>query len=181
MGDANVVSVPRTGCVVGVFDLFHVGHIDVLERARRHCDRLVVAVLSDEWALDAWGARPFVPLPERARIVEHLRCVDEVISVDELIPASETIVTSETIAPSEMAALSEMAASEMVAVGDVRPPWLTGVQTVFAASAMDGVLSAAELDRIPPALLTILPAGRTSRSPILRAAIDQRQSRSSVA
>ncbi|WP_344231700.1 adenylyltransferase/cytidyltransferase family protein [Kribbella hippodromi] len=165
-----MVSVPRTGCVVGVFDLFHVGHIDVLERARRQCDRLVVAVLSDEWALDAWGARPFVPLPERAQILEHLRCVDEVISVDEVVP------------PGEVATASEMAGtSEIVAVGDVLPEWLTGVHTVFAASAMDGVLSVAELDRMPPALLTILPAGRTSRSPILRAAIDQRQSRSSVA
>jgi len=54
----NGISRPRTGCVAGVFDLFHVGHVDVLERARRHSDRLVVAVLSDEWAMAAWGARP---------------------------------------------------------------------------------------------------------------------------
>ncbi|NIK60611.1 adenylyltransferase/cytidyltransferase family protein [Kribbella shirazensis] len=141
--------VTRTGCVVGVFDLFHVGHVDVLERARRHSDRLVVAVLSDEWALDAWGGRPFVPLLERAQILEHLRCVDEVIAVD-----------------------------------DVRS-WLTGaagVQTVFAASAADGVLGPEdfdELDGIPAGLITVLPSGRGSRSPILRAAIDQRQSRSS--
>lgn len=146
MGDGRL---PRIGCVAGVFDLFHVGHVDVLERARRHCDRLVVAVLSDEWALNAWGGRPFVPLPERAQIVEHLRCVDEVVAVD-----------------------------------DVRPDWLTGVlgvQTVFAASAADGVLGVAELDGVPAGLITVLPAGRGSRSPILRAAIDQRQSRRSVA
>ncbi len=140
------VRVPRLGCVAGVFDLFHVGHIDVLERARRHCDRLVVAVLSDDWALDAWGGRPFVPLLERAQIVEHLRCVDEVVVVD-----------------------------------DVRSGWLTavlGVQTVFAAGT-DGVLGVDELAGIPAGLITVLPAGRGSRSPILRAAIDQRQSRSS--
>ena len=124
----------RIGCVAGVFDLFHVGHVDVLERARRACDRLVVGVLTDEWALDAWGARPFVPLVERAQILENLRCVDEVVVVD-----------------------------------GVRPEWLTDV------------LGVDELDGIPPALITVLPAGRGSRSPILRAAIDQRQSRSSVA
>ncbi|WP_405065747.1 adenylyltransferase/cytidyltransferase family protein [Kribbella sp. NBC_01510] len=139
----------RIGCVAGVFDLFHVGHVDVLERARRACDRLVVGVLTDEWALDAWGARPFVPLVERAQILENLRCVDEVVVVD-----------------------------------GVRPEWLTDVlevRTVFAASRLDGVLGVDELDGIPPALITVLPAGRGSRSPILRAAIDQRQSRSSVA
>ena len=142
-------SVPRTGCVAGVFDLFHVGHLDVLERARQLCDRLVVAVLSDDWALEAWGGRPFVPLLERAQILEHLRCVDEVVAVD-----------------------------------DVQPGRLTGVlgaQTVFAASGADGVLGVAELAGVPAGLVTVLPAGRGSRSPILRAAIDQRQSRSSVA
>jgi cytidyltransferase-like protein len=150
VGDVSVGSVemvPRVGCVAGVFDLFHVGHVDVLERARRRCDRLVVAVLSDDWALDAWGGRPFVPLLERAQIVEHLRCVDEVVAVD-----------------------------------DVRSEWLTGVlkvQTVFAAVGADGVLGVEELDGIPAGLVTVLPAGRGSRSPILRAAIDQRQSRSS--
>jgi cytidyltransferase-like protein len=146
-GSSGALGAPRVGCVAGVFDLFHVGHVDVLERARRHCDRLVVAVLSDDWALGAWGGRPFVPLLERAQIVEHLRCVDEVVAVD-----------------------------------DVRPEWLTGVlgaRTVFAASGTDGVLGVEELDGIPAALITVLPAGRGSRSPILRAAIDQRQSRSS--
>ncbi|MEV5962676.1 adenylyltransferase/cytidyltransferase family protein [Kribbella sp. NPDC051952] len=137
---------PRIGCAVGVFDLFHVGHVDLLERARRVCDRLVVGVLTDEWAVDAWGARPFVPLTERVQILEHLRCVDEVVVV-EGVPAA----------------------------------WLTGVHTVFAASRLDGVLGVEELAGIPAELITVLPAGRGSRSPILRAAIDQRQSRSSVA
>ncbi|HET6742944.1 MAG TPA: adenylyltransferase/cytidyltransferase family protein, partial [Kribbella sp.] len=81
MGERTLL---RIGCVAGVFDLFHVGHVDVLQRARRQCDRLVVGVLSDDWALDAWGARPFVPLLERAQIVEHLRCVDEVVAVDDV-------------------------------------------------------------------------------------------------
>jgi hypothetical protein len=52
---------------------------------------------------------------------------------------------------------------------------------VFAASGTDGVLGADELDGIPAGLVSTLPAGRDSSSQILRAAIDQRQSRSSVA
>jgi cytidyltransferase-like protein len=139
----------RVGFLAGVFDLFHVGHLDVLGQARQACDRLVVGVLTDDWAIDAWGARPFVPLVERAQILEHLRCVDEVVVVD-----------------------------------GVQPDWLTGVlgvQTVFAASGTDGVLGVDELDGTPGELVSVLPAGRGSRSPILRAAIDQRQSRSSVA
>ncbi|MEU8222850.1 adenylyltransferase/cytidyltransferase family protein [Kribbella sp. NPDC048915] len=146
MGGA-VGELPLVGCVAGTFDLFHVGHIDVLERARRHCDRLVVAVLSDDWAAAAWGGRPFVPLLERAQIVQHLRCVDAVVAVDDLAPG-----------------------------------WLSAVpevRTVFAATGTDGVLGAAELTGVPATMLTVLPAGRESRSTILRAAIDQRQSRSS--
>jgi glycerol-3-phosphate cytidylyltransferase len=138
--------VPRIGFLAGVFDLFHIGHLDVLRRARKACDRLLVAVLTDEWAVDAWGARPYVPLVERTQILEHLRCVDEVIVVD-----------------------------------DVRTEWPSGVQTVFAATGVDGVLGVDELCKVPAGLVSVLPAGRGSRSPILRAAIDQRQSRSSVA
>lgn len=137
----------RIGYLTGVFDLFHIGHLDVLEQAQQQCDRLVVGVLTDDWALEAWGARPFVPLVERRQILEQLRCVDEVVVVEEA-------------------------------------GWLTnvlGARTVFAADGTDGVLAADELDGIPAELISELPARRESRSQILRAAIDQRQSRSSVA
>jgi cytidyltransferase-like protein len=136
----------RVGCLIGVFDLFHVGHLDVLERAKQQCDHLVVGVLTDDWAVDAWGARPFVPIVERAQILEQLRCVDEIVVVDGVEAAHEF---ADAI--------------------------------VFAADGMDGVLGPDELDGVPPRRVSVLTAGRGSRSQILRAAIDQRQSRSSVA
>lgn len=140
----------RIGYLTGVFDLFHVGHIELLELARRECDQLVVGVLSDEWAEDAWRIRPFVPLVERAQILEQLRCVAEVVPVD-----------------------------------GIDPDWLTaelGVRIVFAADGTDGVLGSDEFaGLLPGELVSALPPVRGSRSQILRAAIDQRQSRSSVA
>jgi glycerol-3-phosphate cytidylyltransferase len=63
----------------GVFDLFHVGHLDLLRRAESDCDRLVAGVLTDELAEALLGARPVVPLIERMEIVGHCRHVDEVV------------------------------------------------------------------------------------------------------
>lgn len=77
---------PSIGYAVGVFDLFHVGHLDVLAAARRHCDRLVVGVLTDEWAERIHGVRPVVPLLERQQIVQRLRTVDVAVVVDHTFP-----------------------------------------------------------------------------------------------
>lgn len=77
---------PSIGYAVGVFDLFHVGHLDVLAAARRHCDRLVVGVLTDDWAERLHGVRPVVPLTERQQIVHRLRMVDVAVVVDHTIP-----------------------------------------------------------------------------------------------
>ena len=67
----------------GVFDLFHVGHLDLLRRAEAGCDRLVVGVLADELAAELHGVRPVVPLIERMEIVRNVRHVDEVVAVTE--------------------------------------------------------------------------------------------------
>ena len=67
---------PLVGYVPGAFDLFHVGHLNVLRQAREHCDVLVAGVVSDEVLELAKGARPFVPLEERLAIVDALRFVD---------------------------------------------------------------------------------------------------------
>ncbi|NNM46670.1 adenylyltransferase/cytidyltransferase family protein [Knoellia koreensis] len=67
------------GYVPGVFDLFHVGHLNILRMAREHCDWLIAGVVTDDKALRAKGKRPVVPLEERAAILEHVTLVDEVV------------------------------------------------------------------------------------------------------
>lgn len=69
----------RTGYAPGVYDLFHIGHLNILRLARQHCDRLIVGVVSDEMAELAKGRRPVIPVQERIEIVRALRIVDEAI------------------------------------------------------------------------------------------------------
>lgn len=67
------------GYVPGVFDLFHVGHLRIIERSRERCDRLVVGVVTDEVAMRSKGRRPVEPLHDRMEIVAAIRHVDEVV------------------------------------------------------------------------------------------------------
>ncbi len=69
----------RIGFAPGVYDLFHIGHLNILREARRHCDRLVVGVTSDDLVKRLKGRPPVVPLAERLAIVESLRCVDRAV------------------------------------------------------------------------------------------------------
>ncbi|GEA85842.1 MAG: adenylyltransferase/cytidyltransferase family protein [Cellulomonas sp.] len=68
----------RVGYAPGAYDLFHVGHLNILRRAREHCDFLIAGVVSDEMLEQARGRRPVVPLVERMEIVEHIAFVDAV-------------------------------------------------------------------------------------------------------
>jgi glycerol-3-phosphate cytidylyltransferase len=75
---------PRVGYAPGVYDLFHVGHLNLLSRASDLCDRLVAGVVSDELATRAKGRPPVIPLPERLEIVRSIRFVHEAIA--EVLP-----------------------------------------------------------------------------------------------
>jgi glycerol-3-phosphate cytidylyltransferase len=66
------------GYAPGAYDLFHVGHLNILKHASQHCDRLIAGVVSDEMLLQAKGRLPVVPLAERLEIVRSLRFVDDV-------------------------------------------------------------------------------------------------------
>lgn len=69
----------KIGYTTGVFDLFHVGHLNVLKRAKLECDYLIVGVTSDELCMSAKNKKPIIPFNERMEIVEHIKFVDEVV------------------------------------------------------------------------------------------------------
>jgi glycerol-3-phosphate cytidylyltransferase len=66
------------GYAPGAYDLFHIGHLNLLKHAAEHCDVLVAGVVSDEMLLQTKGRLPVVPLAERMEIVRNLRFVDAV-------------------------------------------------------------------------------------------------------
>ena len=70
---------PVIGYTSGVYDLFHIGHLRLLERARAQCDRLVVGVSTDEVVREYKGHSPIIPFEERVAIVKAIRYVDEVV------------------------------------------------------------------------------------------------------
>jgi glycerol-3-phosphate cytidylyltransferase len=76
------------GYVPGAYDMFHVGHLNILRRAREHCDHLIAGVVTDEVLEQVKGRRPVVPHEERLEIVQALSFVDEAVpdvSTDKLV------------------------------------------------------------------------------------------------
>lgn len=67
------------GYTTGVYDLFHIGHLNVLRRAKEQCDFLIVGVTTDELSESKKGKRPVIPYEERSAIVEALKFVDMVV------------------------------------------------------------------------------------------------------
>ena len=81
MTNSKGQAVTRTvGYAGGAFDLFHIGHLNILKQAKSHCDYLIAGVMSDEMLLVTKGALPVVPLSERLEIVRHIACVDEAVA-----------------------------------------------------------------------------------------------------
>lgn len=74
----------KTVITFGTFDVLHVGHTRILERARALGDRLVVGVSSDALNVEKKGRKPIYPEEERMEIVRCLRCVDEVFLEESL-------------------------------------------------------------------------------------------------
>ncbi|MGO3152268.1 MAG: adenylyltransferase/cytidyltransferase family protein [Galactobacter sp.] len=68
----------RIGYAAGAFDLFHVGHLNLLRQARAGCDKLVAGVVSDEMLRQVKGIEPVVPTEERCEILRHIDLVDQV-------------------------------------------------------------------------------------------------------
>lgn len=71
----------KIGITVGVFDLFHVGHLNLLERCKSMCEHLIVAVCQDDYVTQIKHKQPVYNANDRMRILGALRVVDEVIPV----------------------------------------------------------------------------------------------------
>lgn len=69
----------KIGYTTGVFDLFHIGHLNILKRAKLECDYLIVGITTDELALSAKNKKPVIPFTERMEIIESIKFVDEVV------------------------------------------------------------------------------------------------------
>ena len=69
----------KIGYTTGVFDMFHIGHLNVLKNAKEQCDYLIVGVSTDDLAKSYKLKNPVIPYEERAAIVSSIKYVDQVI------------------------------------------------------------------------------------------------------
>jgi cytidyltransferase-like protein len=139
------------GLLVGVFDLFHVGHLDALQQAAARCDRLVVGVASDDLAARVTGRDPFVPERERVEIVSAVRGLAGVVVLE--------------------------AATLGRAVDEIAPDALFLAEGDEAAALVVRRLG----DTPQPARVELLPRMRSTASTAVRAALEPAVARSSVA
>lgn len=67
------------GYTTGVFDMFHIGHLNILRRAKEQCDYLIVGVSTDGLVKSYKSHLPVIPYEQRAAIVSAIKWVDEVV------------------------------------------------------------------------------------------------------
>lgn len=78
----------KIGYTTGVFDLFHIGHLNILKNAKEQCEYLIVGVSTDELVQTYKHKTPIIPFAERKAIVESIKYVDKVVpqtSMDKLV------------------------------------------------------------------------------------------------
>lgn len=70
----------KLGYTTGVFDMFHVGHLNILKRSKALCDRLIVGVSTDELVQSYKNKTPVIPFKNRCEIIASVKYVDEVVA-----------------------------------------------------------------------------------------------------
>lgn len=70
----------KVGFTAGVYDMFHIGHLNLLRSAKAHCEKLIVGVSSDELVTSYKGRSPVISFAERMEIVKSIRYVDGVVA-----------------------------------------------------------------------------------------------------
>lgn len=69
----------KIGYTTGVFDMFHIGHLNILRRAKEQCEHLIVGVTTDDLCYTRKHKRPIINENERMAIVEAIKYVDKVV------------------------------------------------------------------------------------------------------
>lgn len=81
----------KIGFTSGVFDLFHIGHLNIIKKAKKNCDFLIVAVTNDNLAFKLKNKKPVISFKERYEIIKSIKFVDKVVEekVDDKILAKK--------------------------------------------------------------------------------------------
>lgn len=74
----------KIGYTTGVYDMFHIGHLNILKRAKEQCDYLIVGVTTDELCFARKKKHPIICETDRMAIISELRCVDRVVPQEDM-------------------------------------------------------------------------------------------------